>query len=70
MYLDRPHDDRRPAQRDAIRRELARLVATLERDAPPRLVLGVLIDVARRMRLRLEGDDPIIRPRGRPRARP
>jgi len=52
MHLDRT-DDPRPA----IRRQLADLVDDLERDVPGRVVLAALIDAARRLHLKLEGDD-------------
>ena len=59
MHLDRT-DDPRPA----IRRQLADLVDDLERDVPGRVVLAALIDAARRLHLKLEGD-PIRTSRGR-----
>ena len=57
MYLDRT-DDPRPR----IRRSLAELVDDLERQAPPRVILAALVDCARRLSMRIEGDDPITRP--------
>lgn len=51
MHLDQPNDPR-----PRIRRQLADLVDDLERDAPPRVVLAALVDAARRLHLKLEGD--------------
>ena len=59
MHLSRDPDDRR---------ELDRLVADLQRDTPPRLVLGALVDAAKRLHLKLEGDGPTARPASRGRA--
>ena len=53
MHVSTFHDDPRPA----VRRQLADLVDNLEREAPPRVVLAALIDVTRRLHLKLEGDD-------------
>jgi hypothetical protein len=51
MHLDST-DDPRPR----IRRSLAELVEDLEREAPPRVVLAALVDAAKRLHLRIEGD--------------
>ena len=59
MYLSRDPDDRRPELRDRVRRSFAELVDDLEHDVPPRVVLSALVGVAKRLHLRLEGDDPI-----------
>lgn len=52
MHIDHP-DDPRPA----VRQTLAELVRDLERDVPGRVILGALVDCARRLALRLEGVD-------------
>jgi hypothetical protein len=58
MHLDST-DDPRPA----ARARLAEVVADLEREAPPRVILAALVDAARRMALRIEDpDDPVTRP--------
>jgi hypothetical protein len=57
MHLFHDPDDPRLRQRERIRRELARLIATLERDCPSHLVLNGLVAVARELHLRLEGGD-------------
>jgi hypothetical protein len=52
------HTSRDPADpRPRIRRQLADLVEGLERDAPSRVILACLVDAARRLALKLEGND-------------
>lgn len=60
MYLSHDPDDRRAEQRTRVRQELDRLVADLQREAGPRLVLGGLVAAARKLHRRLEGSDPIL----------
>jgi hypothetical protein len=67
MHLDHIPGDRRIDQRDRARAELERAIAAMSAAVPPRIVLGALISAARRLQIRIQGDDPIIRPRGRPR---
>jgi hypothetical protein len=66
LSLSREPDDRRAEQRTRVRRELDRLVADLQRDTTPRLVLNGLVAVARKLHRHLEDADPILsRARGR-----
>ena len=58
MYLSCDPDDRRIEQRTRVRRELDRLVAELQRDAPPRL--NGLVAAARKLHRHLEDADPIL----------
>lgn len=67
MYLSRDPDDRRAEQHSRVRKELDRLVAELQRDTNPRLVLAGLIVAARKLHRHLEDSDPIL-PRARGRA--
>jgi hypothetical protein len=64
MYIARDPDDRRAEQRTRVRRELDRLVADLQRDTHPRLVLNALVAAARKLHRRLEDVDPILPRRG------
>ena len=59
MFLDRIPNGRRVQQRDRIRQELDQLVTGWQDDVPPRQVLAVLADAARRLFLKIEGEDPI-----------
>ena len=55
MFLDHIPADRRPELRERI----AEFVEDLERDVPGRVVLAALVDAAKRLALKLEGEDPL-----------